>query len=399
VTLQTKTKFGTNKVISGNYCVAHAARLARVDVVAAYPITPQTSIVEKIVDFIAAGEMKTRFIPVESEMSALYATAGAATTGIRAFTATARQGLVYMHEMIHWVGRGMLPIVMAVVDSGIGAPSPLGAEQDASLSQRDTGWMQFYCETNQEVLDTVLQAYRVAEQVSLPAMVCLDGFFLSHTSEPVCIPDIEMVDRYLPKKMMKGRVTPDNPIRIFGAGGGPAGTAFSAQFRRRAYEAMEAAKQVVKTADEEFKQLFDRSYGVVECYRTDDAEVILVVSSTITSIARSVIDMLRQQGRKVGLLKIRMFRPFPTKEVAAALSNARKVAVIDRNISPGRGGIFATEVKAAMYGERSKPPVFGFVTGLCGLAVTPELLAEIIDYTYQHDEPEGDVIWRGVPEL
>ncbi|MFC1971290.1 pyruvate ferredoxin oxidoreductase, partial [Chloroflexota bacterium] len=367
--------------------------------VAVYPITPQTSIVERISEFIASGEMESRFIPVESEMSALYATAGAGTTGVRTFVATARQGLLYMHEMIHWMGRGMLPTVMAVVDSGVGAPSVLGAEQDASLSQRDTGWIQIYCETNQEVLDTMLQAYRVAEQVSLPVMICYDGFYLSHTSEPVCIPEIELVDRYLPKKLAKARVGADNLNRFFGAGPGVAGTIFTAKCRRRAYEAMKIARHVVKTADEEFEQIFGRSHGVIEGYRTEDAEVILVVTSTITSIARPVIDMLREQGKKVGLLKIRMLRPFPTEEIVAALRNARKVAVIDRNISPGRGGIFATEVKAALYGKPNKPAVFGFVTGICGLAVTTELIVDIVNHTYEHSEPESEVIWMGVPEL
>ncbi len=398
MTVLEKKKFGTYMVLTGNYSAAYAAKLARVDVVAAYPITPQTTIVEKLSEFVASGEMKARFIPVESEHSALAAIAGAGTTGVRTFTATARQGLLYMHEMIHWIGRGMLPSVMAVVDAGIGAPSIIQAEQDASLSQRDTGWLQFYCETNQEVFDTILQGYRIAEQVSLPVMVCFDGFYVSHTSEPVCIPDIELVDQYIPKKVAEFGLGPNNPCRFFGAGGGIPGLEFSARFRRRAYEAMKMAKQIAKTADEEFGRLFNRSYGIMECYQTEDAEVILVVTSTITSVARPVIDMLRKQGKKVGLLRIRMFRPFPTEALVAVLRNARKVAVIDRDISPGRGGIFATEIKAALYRQRVEPPVFGFVTGLCGLTVTPRMIAEMVNHTYQQSESEADVIWWGVPE-
>lgn len=393
-----EAKSGIYEVISGNYCAAYAVKLARVDVIAVYPVTPQTTVMEKISEFVASGEMEARFISVESEHSALAAVAGAGTTGVRTFTSTARQGLVYMHEMIHWVGRGMLPTVMAVVDAGIGAPSIIPAEQDASLSQRDTGWLQFYCETNQEVLDTVLQGYRITEQVSLPVMVCYDGFYVSHTAEPVCIPDIELVDQYIPKRRAEFGIGQGNPSRIFGAGGGTPGLEFAAKFRRRAYESMKTARQFAKTADKEFGQLFGRSYGTLESYQTEDAEVILVVTSTITSVARPVIDMLREQGKKIGLLRLRMFRPFPTEDILAVLRNAQKVAVIDRDISVGRGGIFATEIKAAMYRERLESPVFGFVTGLCGLPVTPVMITEIVNHTYKYSEPEEDVIWIGVPE-
>lgn len=389
-----KTEFGTYKILSGNHCVAYAVKLARAEVVSAYPITPQSSIVEKIAEFVASGEMKARFIPAESEHSVLAAVSGAASTGARVFTASARQGLVYMHEVIHWVGRGMLPIVMAVVDSGLGAPPQLGTEQDASLSQRDTGWLQFYCETNQEVFDTIIEAYWISEKVSLPVMVCLDGYYLSHTSEPVCIPDIELVDQYLPRRQSRVRVNPDEPMRLLGP---QVELEFNAKLRRRTQEAMEIAKEVAKRANKEFEHIFGRSYELIECYRTEDAEVVLVAMSSIASTARTVVDIMREKGKRVGLLRIRMFRPFPSLEIIKALGNAKKVAVIDRNMSYGHGGVISMEIKAAMYNEQQRPIIFGFITGLCGLPVTPDLITAILEYTYQRGKPDGELIWMGVP--
>lgn len=397
--LEKKTA-GAYKVISGNYCAAYGAKLARAEVVSVYPITPQTTVVEKLVEFIASGQMEAKFINVESEHSALAALIGAAVVGARTFTATSRQGLALMHEMVHWAGRGRVPIVMAAVSSGLGAPMHTGAEQDDVLSDRDTGWLQFYCESNQEVLDTVIQAFRIAEEVSLPVMVILDAFYLSHTFEPVFIPEIEIVDHYLPKRETRFKFNPDEPMSFFATpfGGGPDPTKYNARLRRQTQEAMEVAKEIVKKADAEFEQLFGRSYGVVESYQIEDAELIVVTTSTIASITRSVIDAFREQGKRIGLLRIRMFRPFPTKEISMALSNAQKVAVIDRNISYGRGGVFATEVMAAMYNEQRRPPIFGFIAGITGLPVTPKLITEAVDYVYTHETPEAEIIWLGVPQ-
>ncbi len=394
-----ETRSGTWKLLTGNNSAAYGAKLARVEVISAYPITPQTTIIEYLSQFVASGELKARFVKAESEHSALSVLAGASATGVRTFTATSRQGLLLMHEVLHWTGRGRVPIVMAVVNGGIGAPGHYGLEQDDSFSQRDTGWLQFYCESNQEVLDTVIQAYRVAEQVSLPVMVVYDGVLMSHTSEPVLIPDIKVVDEYLPRRETRFRLNLDEPMAFFEGPPVRGGAEYMSGLRRETQEAMEIAKEVTKKADQEFRQYFGRSYGVLDCYQTEDADVVLVAVTSVATIAHGVVDDLRAQGKKVGLLRVRMLRPFPKQEIAAALSGAKKVAVIDRNISYGRSGVLAMEIKAALYDEQKKPPVFGFITGISGANVSPMLVHEIADYAYLHERPATEIIWVGVPQF
>ncbi len=377
------------KVMTGNHAVSHGALLSRVQVISAYPITPQTQVVERLGRFCEEGRLEARFIRVESEHSAKAALVGAATAGARTFTATSSQGLALMLEMLHWAAGARLPIVMANVNRALGPPWSVWTDQNDSLSQRDTGWMQIYCESNQEVLDSLIQAYRVAEKVSLPVMLVLDAFVLSHTAEPVSLPNQETVDCYLPPyqpewkldiadpRSFSGLTTPDTYM----------------EFRFKMQEAMERALEEFEAADAEFQALFERRYGLVEAYRCEDAELILVTSSTATSTARVVIDELREQGRPIGLLKIRLFRPFPARQVLEALSTARKVAVLDRNIGFGAGGIFAQEVKAALY-NHLQIPVFGFVAGLGGRDITPAVLREVIDYATDHAQPE-DLVWIG----
>jgi len=380
------------KVIRGNYAVSYGAKLARVEVIAAYPITPQTSIIEKLADFCAEGKLDAGFIKVESEHSAMAACIGASATGARAFTATSGQGLLLMHEVTHWAAGARLPIVMGAVNRGIGPGWSVWTEQTDTLSQRDTGWMQFYCENNQEVLDTVIQAYKVAEEVLLPAMVILDAFVLSHTSEPVDIPDQDLVDQYLPSYEPEWKLDVDDP-HAFGALTAPGEYM---ELRYKIQQAMEQAVGVVEKAGKEFGDLFGRPYGLVEQYRMEGAEVALVTSSTITSTSRIVIDELREQGVPVGLFKIRLFRPFPTQAVQQALAGVPKIAVIDRNLGPGVGGIFAQEIKAALYAEEPHPTIFSFIAGLGGRDVTPELIRETINFTFDHDTPPEPILWRGV---
>ncbi len=389
VTVAEQAKKGEVKVVSGNYAASYGAKLARAEVVSAFPITPQTSIVEKLAEMVATGEMQAKFVPAESEHSVMAVLIGAASVGARCFTATSSQGLALMHELVHWAGRGRLPIVMVNCNRALAAPWGLGAEQDDSLSQRDTGWLQFYCESNQEVLDTVIQAFKIAEEVSLPVMLCLDGFYLTHTSEPVWIPDIEVVDQYLPRKDRKFRLDPDAPLAF--------ATDFPAQkLKFELAQTMEMAKTVVKRADQEFEDIFGRSYGLTELYRAEDADVILVTSSTMSTTARHVVNNLRESGQRVGLLKVRMFRPFPKEEVTEALRHVSKVAVIDRNMSYGHGGVFAMETKAAMYEQEARVPIFEFIAGMGGTDVTPAIISQIFEYTFKHDVPEGEPVWMGM---
>ena len=388
---------GSLELLSGTYSAACGAMLSRAQVVAAYPITPQSTVVERLSEYITQGELEAKFIPVESEHSALAVLASASAGGVRTFTATSRQGLALMHEVLHWTGRGRCPIVMAVVTASLGSPPDIGMEQDDALVQRDTGWMQFYCQSNQEILDSIIQAYRVAELVSLPVMVCFDGFIMSHTYEPVFVPDREVVDLFLPPRQTKFKIDTDNPLRFFASPGAVAGAGYLSKLRRRTQDAFEIARGVVKDVDEEFYQQFGRRYDVIECYRAEDAEVILVALTSVASIGHDIVDELRKEGKKVGLLRVRMFRPFPEKEIAAVLQKASKVLVIDRNISYGRSGILALELRAAMYNAQRKPPIFGFIGGVGGLSITPGHIREAIEYTYDHQEPDDEIVWLGIP--
>jgi pyruvate/2-oxoacid:ferredoxin oxidoreductase alpha subunit len=265
-------------------------------------------------------------------------------------------------------------------------------DQGDSLAQRDTGWLQFYCEDNQEVLDSVIMAYRISEQVLLPSMVCLDGFILSHTYEQVEIPEIRDVDQYLPPYNPDYKLDIDAP-RSFNAAFPP--DVYMEQ-RVKLQQAMEEAVQVARQADEEFGRAFGRRYGILEEYQAEDADVLLVASGTITGTARGVVDGYRKKGEKVGLVKMKMFRPFPTAEVRRVLQPAKKVAVVDRNISFGATGIFAQEIRSALQHHGEGTSVFGFVTGLGGRDVTPQALEEIVEFTKGKESPEGDIVWMGV---
>ncbi len=384
------------KVITGNYAVSYGAALSRAQVIAAYPITPQTAIVELLADFCAEGILDAKFIKVESEHSAMAACIGASAVGARAFTATSAQGLALMHELLHWAAGARLPVVLAEVNRAMASPWSIWTDQNDSLAQRDTGWLQYYCESNQETLDTVIQAFKVAERVHLPVMVVLDAFFLSHTSEAVEVPEQDLVDRYLPPYQPQFKLDIDDP-RAFG---GIAMPGEYMELRYKMQEAMEQSLRAAREADQQFQELFGRSYGLVEPYMLEDAEVALVTSATVSSTSRLAIKELREQGVPVGMLKIRLFRPFPIGEVREHLSAVEKVAVIDRNISFGYGGIFAQEIKSALYNYGldggPRPPLFGFVAGLGGRDITPELIKEIVQYAFDHDRPEGEIIWMGV---
>lgn len=379
------------KVLTGNQAAAWAVKLARVQVVSAYPITPQTTIIEEIADLISRGEMETRFIPVESEHSAMAGCIGAQSTGARTFTATSAQGLALMHEMLHWATGARLPVVMVNVNRAMAPPWTIWTDQNDSLSQRDTGWMQYYCESAQEVLDTVIQAYKVAEKVLLPAMVVLDAFFLSHTMEAVEIPPQKEVDKFLPPYRPAFKLDMEDP-RSFSCA---ADQSLYQEFRYLQQQASQDALSQAEAVDNEFGEKFGRRYGLAEAYRCDNAELILVSAGTSVSTAREVIDARRANGERVGLLKIRMFRPFPAELFRRALSGCPKVAVFDRNISIGCGGIFAQEIRSALYHlpEESRPKIFPFIGGLGGRDITTDAINRVIDTALKEDTPGKDIYW------
>jgi len=382
------------KMMTGNHAAAYGAMLSRVEVIAAYPITPQTQVAEKLAELCAQGKLNAKYVTVESEYSAMGYCIGASTGGARTFTASSSQGLVFMQEMIHWAGGSRLPIVMVVVNRGLCSPWTVGADQTDSLSQRDTGWLQFYCESNQEILDTVIQSYKIAEQILLPVMVIYEGFYLSHTVEIVNLPDIELVDSYLPKYEPQYKMDLENPATF----GSIAGPDHYFRFRYEIQKAMEESKEIIKKAVKEYEMIFGRKSDLVEDYYCDDAEVILVVSGSISGTSRLVVDKLRKEGKKVGMVKIKMFRPFPKEEIRKILRNAEKIAVIDRNISFGHGGIFCQEVKSVLNQGKTKgsPLVYGYIAGIGGVDITYQLIEKVIDYTYNEEPPKDDIIWAGL---
>lgn len=380
-------------VIEGTHAASYAVKLARVQVIAAYPITPQTSVVEKLSEIVSDGELEAKFIKVESEHSAMACCIGSSVSGARAFTATSSQGLALMHELLHWAAGGRLPIVMVNVNRAMAPPWSIYVDHNDSLSQRDTGWLQFYAESNQEVTDTVLQAYKIAETVSLPVMINLDAFVLSHTSEPVALPKQEIVDEFLPPRKAPFRVDPSDP-KAFGALIGP--DAYM-EMRYKLYRAMEDARKVVREVDREFAAKFGRSYGgLVQEYCTEDAEIVLMTSATAVSTARIAVDELRSMGFPVGLMKVRTFRPFPVDEICNLAGHVKKIGVMDRNVSFGATGIIYQETKAVLYNAPVRPNLFGFIAGLGGRDITPETIKEIFSYLMNHDEPESETIWIGL---
>ena len=380
------------KVMMGNHAVSFGVMLARADVIAAYPITPQTQIVEELSELCASGRLEARFIKVESEHSAMAACVGASQAGARAFTATSSQGLALMHEVLHWAGGGRLPIVLANVNRAMGPGWNIWADQNDSLSQRDTGFMQVYCESNQEVLDWTIMAFKIAEAVRLPLMINLDAFFLSHTYEAVDIPPQEEVDEFLPKQLLYPRLDIAEP-HAFNALVPPAQYL---EIRYKLQQAMEEAKRVMADVGREFGEKFGRTYTMTSGYMLDDAKIALVTTGTVSGTARVVIRELREQGVPIGQLKIQTFRPFPTEEVRDALAGVDKIAVIDRNFSWGAGGIFAQEIKAALYNAESKPQVYGYIAGTGGRDITPDTINEVVKRTDEAERPKADYTWIGV---
>lgn len=378
-------------VITGNHTVSYGAKLSRVEVIAAYPITPQTEIVEKLSNMVADKELNAEFIKVESEHSAMAACIGASAVGARAFTATSSQGLALMHEMLHWAANARLPVVMANVNRSLGPPWNIWSDQTDSLAQRDTGWLQFYCESNQEILDTVVQAYKICEKIHLPGMVMLDAFILSHTSEPVEIPPQKLVDGYLPRYNPRFKLDIREP-RAFG---GITGPDWYYELRYKIQKAMEEALDVIEDADSEFKRMFGRGYGLIDEYKTKDADMLLIVSGSMSSTAKEAVDLLRKRGERVGLCRMRVFRPFPKDEIKRVARGIKRIGVIDRNISFGSEGIFFQEVKSALCNEKERPSIYGFIAGLGGRDVAIDDFENIVKFI-KESKDAYDIKWVGI---
>ncbi len=363
------------QIMRGNEATALAAKLCRPNVIPAYPITPSTMFPERISEYVADGEMDTYFLLAESEHSAISAAIGASVTGARVCTATASQGLALMHEMLFITAGMRLPIVMAVGNRALSAPINIWCDQQDSVSERDAGWLHFYAENNQECLDFMIMGFKVAEdkRVYLPAMIGLDAFVLTHTMEPVDVPEQATVDKFLPKYEPHCILDPKTPMTI-GALGTPE---YYMETRYALNKALMDSAAVIDEAFREFASAFGRKYERVVKYRTDDAEVIFVTMGSMTGTARVAVDAMRAHGRKAGLVKISVLRPFPFKELKEALANAKVVAVTERAISLGYGGAIYGELAGHFVNDAKRPVLTSYIIGLGGRDILPEHFDEI----------------------
>ncbi|ASJ10527.1 pyruvate ferredoxin oxidoreductase [Thermococcus sp. P6] len=385
------------KVMKANEAAAWAAKLAKPKVIAAFPITPSTLVPEKISEFVANGELDAEFIKVESEHSAISACVGASAAGVRTFTATASQGLALMHEVL-FIAAGMrLPIVIAVGNRALSAPINIWNDWQDSISERDTGWLQFYAENNQEALDLILAAFKVAEdeRVLLPAMVGFDAFILTHTVEPVEIPDQEAVDEFLGEYEPKhAYLDPSRPITQ----GTLAFPAHYMEARYTVWEANENARKVIDEVFAEFEKKFGRKYSKIEEYRTDDADIILITMGSLAGTVKEYVDALREKGVKVGAAKITVYRPFPMDEIREIAGKAKVLAILEKDVTFSVGGALFQDVSRTLINEEEKPKVIDFILGLGGRDVTFENLDEVLSISKKalDGEKVDEVNWIGL---
>ena len=375
----------TMSVMTGNEAAATAAKLARVQVIAAYPITPQSPVVETLSAWVESGELPAEFVAVESEHSALTVCIGASTVGARVFTATSSNGLAYMNEQVWWAAGARLPIVMCIANRALAAPWNVLNDQQDSMSERDAGWIQLYCRDNQEILDTTIQAYRIAERLHVPVMVCYDGFLLSHTMMPVSVPNAESIDAFLPPLAAPLTVVdtadPRNigPVVMADPRADQTGVVRPGYMELRVMHqrALLEALKVIPEVDAVYAEATGRSWGgLVWGHLLDDADVVIVAAGSLATQATVAVETLRSEGIKAGVLGIRSYRPFPADAVRKALAGRKVALVFDKALSYGYEGPICADVRAAMLGADSSPPVFGAVCGLGGREVGPEHVAD-----------------------
>lgn len=367
------------EIMEGSHAIALAVKAARPNVVAAYPITPQTHIVEDIAQLIADGDLDAQYVKVESEHSAMSVCLGASATGARTYTATTSQGLALMHEVLFNAAGMRLPIVMTVANRALSAPLSIWNDHQDSISERDSGWIQIYAEDNTEASDLTIQAYRIAEdsRIQVPVMVCMDGYTLTHTYEPVELLEQDLVDDFLPPYRPADFLNVYDP-KSFGMFADPN---YYTEFRYQNHRALEAAKAVIPEISSEFGEVFDRDYGgLIEEYRCDDAEYVLMAMGSVVGTLKDTVDDLRDDGVRVGAIKLRSYRPFPVDEIRRALAGLEAVGILDKNISLGFEGALFTDVKASLYHDDNAPKAFGFIAGLGGRDIPKRMFVKMFDY-------------------
>jgi len=392
---------------NGNVAAALGVRLCRASVIAAYPITPQTPLTERLSEYVEAGDMKAEYIPVESEHSAMAVCIAAASAGARVFTATSANGLLYMHEQIQWAAGARLPIVMCLVNRAVGAPWNIWNDQQDSISQRDTGWMQVYCSDHQQIIDSVIKAYWLAEKVNIPIMVCYDGYILSHTYMPFDVPDQQQVDAFLPPFRPDYILSPENPanlntvtlpdVRVDVHGELAHGYM---EIRYLLQEDMRTALAVAADAEKKFTEIFGRGGNpYLEPYRCDDAEFVAVGIGSMTYQLRVSVDALRKEGVKVGVMGVRFYRPFPDEAIANALKGKKGVIVFEKALSYGYEGALASDLKSALYehlaGTGDLPTVQNFIAGIGGRDIRTEDLTQYLRAATQ-SRVSKEPLWIGL---
>ena len=386
MTLSGKNKKGINKnimILTGNHAAAHAIRQAKVGVVSAYPITPQSPVVEKIAEFISEGKLNARFVKVESEHSAMAVLCAASATGSRVATATSAHGLELMYEMLPWASGNRLPIVLNLATRSLGAPWSVWTDHQDFITIRDVGWIQFMCENNQEVYDTNLQAFKIAEdpRLFLPVVCGYDGYIISHTAQPVKLENQEEIDNFLPPlnhhinlsdiSQVKGIDPVTTPHVVKRAEGTAPGYY---EFRYALQRSLENSIDIIKEVHDEFAKKFGRSYGngILKTIETDDADIIIFAMGSVASQSRVAIKKLRSEGLKIGLIILKLFRPFPAEELRQFFKDKENIIVFDRDIGYGYEGVLSYELKAALYGLKNRPNIKGFIVGLGGRDVKTE---------------------------
>jgi pyruvate/2-oxoacid:ferredoxin oxidoreductase alpha subunit len=380
-------KEGSTRILDGNHSAAEGVKLSRVQVIAAYPITPQSPVTEKLSEFVEGGELDAQYIAVESEHTAIAVCTSASMVGARTFTATSSHGLAYMHEMLHWAAGARLPVVLACVNRAIGAPWNVLNDQQDSISQRDTGWIQIYARNNQEILDSIIQAYKIAESVYVPVMVCYDGYVLSHTEMPVNVPSQETVDAFLPRYKPHTILDPTKPknynlVTLANPRINPEGVLCHGymELRYLLQEALQNSRGTIIKVGQEFGELFGRSYAnMFWGDRLNDADVVIVAMGSLAMEAIVAADILREAGHKVGVLGLRVFRPFPKADVVKALEKSRLIVVFDKNISYGSEGATCSEIKAALYGSSARAVIRNFIVGLGGRDVKAREMVDAVN--------------------
>jgi pyruvate ferredoxin oxidoreductase alpha subunit len=371
-------KTANMKVVEGSYAVAHAVMCCRPDVISAYPITPQTHIVEHLSKMVADGELDSEFLTVDSEFSALSVLVGSSACGARSYSSTTSQGLALMYEVLYNVSGMRMPVVMNVANRAVGAPLNIWNDQQDAIGARDVGWLQIYAENVQEAVDATLQAYKIAEdpQIMTPTMVCMDGFILTHVYEPVQLLDKELAAEFLPAYKPPAVLDPAHPM-TFGAFADP--STFT-EFRYLQFEAQLKALDKIESVARQFEETFGRYYGgLLDSYRADDAEVIIVTMGSVIGTIKDSIDAMRLEGKKVGLVKVRSYRPFPVKALRQALKDAAVVAVLEKDVAIGGEAGLVTDLKSALYNSSTRVPVIGFVAGLGGRDITVKDIRKIVE--------------------